>query len=248
MRSAGMARVFPPPVRLPLPVSSGWIESSPRLIRDESGRFVLAFLSNRDARHTMRLYTCWSRDLIHWSAPALVGEDVGGVYDLMQDRDGRSLLVTARSTLDSHGECRERTLVVLASRTTIAGRNLGRMAVDVALEPGGVRLLQRDDGRYEVLLAAGKTELRPTPTVTLWRYLSIDGARWSPTQRIAEAAWKGDPILSAVHAGGRTVLACFAAQVWDPDLGMVFQTEDGQRIENRPRRRLRLCDAAGRLR
>jgi tetratricopeptide (TPR) repeat protein len=84
---------FSPPQRLPLPVSSGWDEMSPRLVRDESGRFVLTFLSCRDARHRDLVYVCWSRDFVHWSEPALV-HDEGMSYDygLLTDSRGRLVL------------------------------------------------------------------------------------------------------------------------------------------------------------
>ena len=73
------------PKKLPLPVSTAWAEYSPRLIRDESGRFVLTFLSDRDEQHLRHLYITWSRDLSHWSAPSKIGRHVPMDYDLAQD-------------------------------------------------------------------------------------------------------------------------------------------------------------------
>jgi TolA-binding protein len=71
-------RIFTPPQRLDLPVSSGWTEWHPRLERDEEGRFVLFFESNRDAQHRNLVYRCWSRDFEHWSAPAVAGQGADG--------------------------------------------------------------------------------------------------------------------------------------------------------------------------
>jgi hypothetical protein len=62
-------------------------------VRDESGRFVLAFLSDRDPRHRNLPYLCWSRDFVHWSNPALVlDETVTYLYGLVQDNRGRLIL------------------------------------------------------------------------------------------------------------------------------------------------------------
>ncbi len=85
---------FSSPRKLGLPVSSGWNEFAPRLVRHESGRFVLTFLSDRDGQHRNLPYVCWSRDFIHWSRPALiVDESVRDRYDLLRDDRGRLILV-----------------------------------------------------------------------------------------------------------------------------------------------------------
>ncbi len=82
--------VFSPPRKLDLPVSSGWDETSPALVRDETGRLVLVFLSCRDARHRSLPYAAWSRDFVHWSAPALICEDATSErYTLLADDRGR---------------------------------------------------------------------------------------------------------------------------------------------------------------
>ncbi|MFO8012966.1 MAG: hypothetical protein R6X20_06630 [Phycisphaerae bacterium] len=81
---------FSPPRKLDLPLSSGWCEYAPRLIRDEAGRFLLAFLSDRDARHLRLPYISWSRDFVHWSAPVqITDETTPGHHALVQDGRGR---------------------------------------------------------------------------------------------------------------------------------------------------------------
>jgi len=88
---------FPPPQRLGLPVSSGWNETSPCLARDERGRFILVFLSDRDARHRTLPYVCWSRDFMHWSAPGLVSDDGVTESRTMFANDRGRLVYLARS-------------------------------------------------------------------------------------------------------------------------------------------------------
>ena len=84
---------FSPPRKLDLPVSSGWNEFSPRLAKDESGRFVLVFLSDRDATHRNLPYICWSRDFVHWSNPSQVGDESAiRIQGLMVDDRGRLIL------------------------------------------------------------------------------------------------------------------------------------------------------------
>ncbi len=88
---------FAPARKLDLPVSSGWNEFAPSLARDESGRFVLVFLSDRDAQHRNLPYACWSRDFVHWTAPArMVDEGLYDMYGLFTDDRGR-LVVSCRT-------------------------------------------------------------------------------------------------------------------------------------------------------
>ncbi|MCX5677432.1 MAG: hypothetical protein NTX87_20825, partial [Planctomycetota bacterium] len=88
---------FSPPRRLDLPVSTGWRETAPCLARDERGRFILVFLSDRDARHRTLAYVCWSRDFVHWSAPGLVcNEGISEARTLLADNRGQ-LVYLART-------------------------------------------------------------------------------------------------------------------------------------------------------
>jgi len=83
--------------KLPLPVSTAWAEWDPRLVRDESGRFVLTFLSDRDSQHRKLVYLCWSRDFVNWSAPAQVSDHPCLGYDFKTDSAGRFICVLGRN-------------------------------------------------------------------------------------------------------------------------------------------------------
>ena len=82
-------KTFSRPRKLPLPVSTAWVEYSPRLMRDKSGRFSLSFISDRDEQHRPLLYLCWSSDFVHWSAPCAVSEFAPVDYDMMLAPDGK---------------------------------------------------------------------------------------------------------------------------------------------------------------
>ena len=81
-------KTYSRPRKLPLPVSTAWLESDPRLMRDESGRFSLSFVSDRDEQHRRLVYLCWSRDFVHWSAPCIVSDIAPCEYDLSQAPSG----------------------------------------------------------------------------------------------------------------------------------------------------------------
>jgi hypothetical protein len=84
---------FSRPWRIPMPVSSGWSELNPRLRQAEDGRFVLIFHSNRNGQYKFRHYVSWSRDLVHWSAPAAVDrESWSFAYGPERDGSGRQCL------------------------------------------------------------------------------------------------------------------------------------------------------------
>ncbi|MAE63689.1 MAG: hypothetical protein CMJ18_05405 [Phycisphaeraceae bacterium] len=81
-------KTFTLPRKLDLPVSSGWMEDHPRCFRDESGRFILTFISDRNAWHERRVYMCWSRDFVTWSAPRMISDYWVTDYDIFQDANG----------------------------------------------------------------------------------------------------------------------------------------------------------------
>ncbi|KKM76687.1 hypothetical protein LCGC14_1377600, partial [marine sediment metagenome] len=62
-------KTYSRPRKLPSPVSTAWLETAPLLALHESGRFVLVFVSDRDAQHRKLVYFTWSRDFRNWSAP-----------------------------------------------------------------------------------------------------------------------------------------------------------------------------------
>jgi len=165
---------FSLPRKLPLPVSSAWDESDPRLLRDESGRFILMFRSNRDAQHRNLIYVTWSRDFVEWSTPVLVCDRAYGGYDAVQDSAGR--FVCAMSAY--------RAVKFMVSRDCYQWAPL----------PDGPRgqdpkLLCRPDGTLELLITdslRGEIEngnlgdYRALPVFgQISRFVSSDGIQWS---------------------------------------------------------------------
>jgi TolB-like protein len=192
---------FSRPRRLPLPVSTAWEESDPRLIRDESGRFVLTFISDRDAQHRRTPYSCWSRDMVNWSSPAQISNLACWDYDLALDGAGR--LVCAICEFDK--------VRLLASSD----------GYDWQALPGNwpamsVRLLARDGGSLEMYLkrnlrTGGEiAQFRAMPVFgRLMRFASRDGRNWSRGEVIAEYAYDDQPlwIAPAPAKGGSLLLA-----------------------------------------
>jgi len=201
-------RTFSQPRRLSLPVSSGWDERALACIKDESGRYVLAFSSYRDGQRS-RLYTCWSRDFEHWSRPSVV-ESGGGLW--LYDNMGRFV------TLANRYEGRYRFCDVMVSRDALRWEKVGSTPIFDHFSAWPKALIQRDDGRYEVI---GTVELPPDMApvnragtqyqayrphaervTVIYRFLSGDLANW-------DAAHVGQlegmaRSLHAVHIEGRT--------------------------------------------
>ena len=136
-------KTFTEPAKLAMPISSGWIEADPKCLRDESGRYVLAFRSDRESQHRHRPYVCWSRDFGHWSRPVMVADRTVNRFDLIQDLAGR--FIWADSV--------ENKVTLLSSTDAYHWTTLAEVPTDgfgVAL-----CLLQRDEGRYEMFVADG---------------------------------------------------------------------------------------------
>ncbi len=131
---------FSAPSRLDLPVSSGWKEERPEVFRDESGRFILTFISDRDRLHNERLYICWSRDFVHWSAPVMVCDRYLNRYHVIQDDRGRYLaaMVSRRKTM-------------LFSSRDASKWELVTGAGGKGYYFESVRILQDSSGEYQVL-------------------------------------------------------------------------------------------------
>ena len=184
---------FTAPRQLDLPISSAWLEGSPRLVRDESGRFVLMFNGDRGMLHNMKAYVSWSRDFEHWSAPARATGS--GLH--------------AALTYDTHGRCLavEYPGVMWASRDTTRWEKLSR--VRSVREWGsfiGFQLQEREDGRYELFVLEhlyGKAS-RGMPPYWFYRFLSDDMVAWSEREQVARMRTWGT--FSAVRAEGRTVV------------------------------------------
>ena len=174
-------KVFSEPRKLDLPVSSGWVENDPRLIRDAHGRFVLTFLSDRDAQHRTLAYSAWSRDFVHWSAPAAISNRyIRERCAVMADDRGRTLWVESNNGL----------LHIYATSDSVRWEELAALK---SAEPKGSllfpHLFQRPDGQYELLATSGRVYLsadKPDPKD--WhgyvRYLSGDAKVWSQPQRL----------------------------------------------------------------
>ncbi|MCY2930755.1 MAG: tetratricopeptide repeat protein [Planctomycetota bacterium] len=140
-------RTFSPPRRIGMPISSGWVEEAPSCFRDESGRYVMVFRSERTSQHGFWHYVTWSRDFENWSAPVRI--DIGVVadlvgWDLCQDRTGRYLLTMCRVDPDQSG------LVVMASDDLVHWDKLPGPFVD-EYSTWDVKLTCRPDGSYRML-------------------------------------------------------------------------------------------------
>jgi TolB-like protein len=189
---------FSRPARLPMPVSTGWIEQSPLCLREESGRFLLAFLSDRDEQHLMRPYVCWSRDAANWSRPSAIGERSVNKFDMIQDSRGRFLWADAT----------DKKVTILTSRD--AYRWEPAASWKLPGEERAIRLLQRSDGSYELFavdheprgVGPGDNEGR-----IAYCYSSKDGAQWSPPERIRDFQWDYEMAVSAMDVAGRTLVA-----------------------------------------
>jgi hypothetical protein len=179
---------FSAPRKLHLPVSSAWDESDPRLLRDESGRFVLTFISDRDGQHRSIAYICWSRDFVNWSEPAMISDRSCGTYDIVMDSAGR--LVCAIGT------------EILSSRDGFQWDPVSVATKDPEFRlTCQVRLLPRDGGRIEVFTILGDNPFnsRGDLPLQLLRFESEDGLGWSQPEILAEYRMGGydGPCMSA---------------------------------------------------
>ena len=195
-------RGFSRPARLAMPVSSGWTEEHPRLLRDESGRFLLVFLSDRNVLHESRAYACWSRDFAHWSAPTMVLDRRVSRFDVLQDDRGRFVFA------DTTGK-----------KLTIAvSRDLYRWekTAQIPLEDWGrgVAIVQRDDGAYDLFVANAwyRSRDKRWPALgqsVLRHYTSRDLASWTGGSELLRHRGPLSLFLSPVRRDGQTTLACF---------------------------------------
>lgn len=165
---------FSPPAKLSMPISTGWLEHEPICLRDESGRFLLAFSSDREARHHKRAYICWSRDTRHWSRPAMVVDRPIMHFDLVQDNRGQFLWA----------DTSEKTITVMRSSDAYRWEILAKLTLEA--EANCVRIVQRRNGSYELfatedhfLTAERIANYGRTRT---FRYISADAREWSKGQ------------------------------------------------------------------
>lgn len=180
-------RGYSPPRRLELPVSSAWLELNPRLIRDESGRFVLGFESNRNARHYLLPYLCWSRDLYHWSNPLLMSERGSAVYDL------RTVVSHAGRLFCVKFPYRSRKLEILTSRDGATWETCFTVDARQGYEWYSGVLRNCPDGQLELRATQGvprepNNPNQPVDEQTLVM-ASGDGRQWSESRRVAPSPY-----------------------------------------------------------
>ena len=194
---------FSPPQKIPMPVSTGWLEQHPVCVRDESGRFILAFLSDREGQHQMRAYLCWSRDGEHWSRPAMVADRTVHYYRIIPDQRGGLLWADATN----------RRLTVLRSKDGYRWERLAQW--DLSDSENGIGLLQREDGTYGLFCAVAQyaTEARHwmhSSVIATVQY-SRDGVTWSPAQKITQFVGQtNSPLfMCPLYVSGQTILSCF---------------------------------------
>ncbi len=189
---------FSPPRRLELPVSSGWTEQNPVCLRDESGRYILAFRSDRNAQRDPRPYLCWSRDFRRWSAPAMVVDRGTVAIDLIQTPGGSFLWA------DGAG----RTVRILRSPDLHQWREVAEIQTEHDLS--ALRLIARADGGYDLIAV---TEQRLVPRSNNTRFLhqpvvvytSPDGERWTYDCMIARPGGGGISVSAAASEEGTVV-------------------------------------------
>ena len=218
---------FSKPLRLPLPVSSAWVERGIHCIRDESGRFVLLFRSNRDAQHEFRVYSCWSRDAVHWSNPAMVVDREAGDYNMIQDSQGRFVWVDEDLWGDKEN-AKDRRVTILVSRDLLRWEQLAQWPVEHPA--GGMRIHQRHDGTYQVFWAEERQGGDGEDYWYVYCRSSKDGRTWSEPQELLRLRGQVWPSLSPMEVEGRTLLGILWRDEWgedNPVIRFIRENEDG---------------------
>jgi TolB-like protein len=217
-------QTFSPPRKLGLPVSSGWTEENVRVLRDESGRFLIVFASDRGGQHKMRPYVSWSRDFAHWTAPAAISDELLEYhYAITQDAGGRFILVKSRWWP-------ERALRIYTSRDAYIWQELPRVSVPLEL-PGGcvecLHILQLSDGSYELYFATRKWTSAfgiGEPFMRVWRLVSHDLRNWSGPEEVVglphhpSSHGRGNHNLCVVEDNRGVLLTVFLNPAWSDSL------------------------------
>ena len=208
---------FSEPRILSLPVSTAWAEGNPRLFRDESGRFVLTFLSDRDGQHRTLAYFCRSRDLVHWSEPSLISDMSSTNHDVIQDSLGRYICALANTPNNWT------TVTLLASVDGYQWTKLPGKPIAFNLAP--IRIRGRSDGAIELYAVptlpgtrfpSGRYDLyklRAKPAYKQLVRFVHNGQEWSPKEVLSDFSYDEQPDwISLTHdAHGPVVLATDAA-------------------------------------
>jgi hypothetical protein len=214
---------FTAPARLPMPVSSGWLESMPKLLLAEDGRFLLTFLSDRGGQYQIRPYVAWSRDLRHWSAPvAVTGRPLSSDYGITQDSRGRFLLA---------GNWKSR-ITVHASTDAYRWRRIVTVPLEKKDAPVFQGVVERADGVLELIFAirARRPSTVAHTPARIYSSRSSDGVTWSTARLLGQIDWPGELYASLHHRAGETTLACFGIREWRHQYGKAYYWWDNQRV------------------
>ena len=201
-------QIFSNPRKFPLPLSSAWQERKPKVLRDESGRFLLFFISDRGGQHRMLPYISWSRDFKNWSGPSVIADRSVRQFDVIQDHRGRFIWAGRTGGHWNDHTVSDMVISIWASKDAYHWVQLAEMksppeTKERILDWRFVRLIERDDGRLEIFVKtwyqAGRGG-RSDRFVS--RSVSNDGRTWSPLKRITDTCTS----FCALHKRGRTVL------------------------------------------
>ncbi len=188
---------FSDPEMLAVPVSTAWTESDPHLFRDESGRYILTFVSDRDGQHRRLVYICWSRDLVRWSNPSVISEVSCRDHDIVQAPDGRLYCAIGDTPHDW-------TMVTLLSSSN--GYRWEKMpGKQIAFNMSNIQIVPRSDGTIELYAVpalpgriwprghhqAYKFRMR-TAYKQLVRFVH-NGSEWSPKEIMTGFIWDEAP-------------------------------------------------------
>ncbi|MCE5277643.1 MAG: hypothetical protein ABFD92_01795 [Planctomycetaceae bacterium] len=189
MSQSSDGKNFSRPAMLPLPVSTGWMEMRPQCLRDETGRFVLIFLSDRQGQHQQRPYACWSRDGVHWSRPSMVVDRTVQVFHLMQDHRGMFIWT----------DCGPDEITIMESRDSYQWNVLCRLPIKG--EPQAVSLVEHGPS-YELYVSQlynpSEAKNWETGQTEIICYRSKNLREWTGPVELAKHSKTGMASLTAV--------------------------------------------------
>jgi TolB-like protein len=222
------AKHYSPPARFALPISSSWEEEYPRLFRDESGRFVLVFLSDRNVLRERRAYVSWSRDFQHWSAPSMIADRPVENYDILQDNLGRYLYVDAYANRINISESRDLYRWSSLSEISLNDQN------------GVLKLVQRPDGQFDLIAnmlkkVEPRTQYASSIADNVGIYHSNDALHWTPRNELTQLRSYRESSIAVIQPQGRQILAYFSEANRTEPMWLQFQERDGQQYKLLPK-------------
>ena len=207
---------FSSPRKLASPVSTSWLEDGPRLIRDTSGRFILAFVSDRNQKGIPSPYVCWSRNLVNWSAPVKILDRWIAGHDILADSQGRFIWVGQPRTNDG-GVLKE--LSIHASPDLYTWERLATL--DFPDPIWDAQIVQLKDDRYQLFLGLQGAEAHgEAKDGELYRMQSNDAVHWKSVGRPLNVGRPEDAVLSVARVGARVLAALFQQPQGDEDRNM----------------------------